>query len=304
MLINPAKHQELIEKIEGEIFFREPMSRHTSWRIGGPADLFVVPGSIRDMRYALIYACRYGMTVSVIGNGTNLLVSDRGIRGMVLKIGPGLNSVEVQGATIIADAGAPLPRLASAALKSGLAGFEFLAGIPGTVGGALIMNAGANSSTVGERVRQVTAVDYEGNEIQLDNRELDFSYRYSCLARRNLIIAEVIFEGVPGRVEEIKERTAKYLARRQQTQPQDYPNAGSVFKNPPGDSAGRIIEQANCKGLRVGGIQVSQRHANFFVNLGGGTACDALSLVEQVQQKVEDQFGIKLVMEVQKLGEF
>ncbi|MBF7083241.1 UDP-N-acetylmuramate dehydrogenase [Desulfallas sp. Bu1-1] len=303
-LAEPSTYYELKDVIKGEVLVGEPMSRHTSWRIGGPADLFVVPRDIDDLREALMYARRYTIPVSVVGNGTNLLVSDLGVRGMVIKIGPGLAGIEVRDNTITAGAGAPLPRLAARALESGLAGFEFLAGIPGTVGGALVMNAGANGCSVGERVKRVTAVDYGGNELHFDRRELGFSYRHSCLAQKRLIIAEVVFEGVPGRPEEIKQRMESYLIRRRQTQPLEHPNAGSVFKNPPGDSAGRLIEQAGCKGMRVGAIEVSPRHANFFVNLGGGTARDVLKLVEQVRRRVEEKYGCKLVLEVQKLGEF
>jgi len=296
--------RELLDKIKGQVYFREPMSKHTSWHIGGPADLLVVPGESDDLRQALIYACRNGLPVNIIGNGTNLLVSDYGVRGMVIKIGPGLGNIQVQGQVIRAGAGVPLPRLAARALQHVLAGFEFMAGIPGTLGGALLMNAGANGCTVGDRVREVIVYDYEGNRLHFDSSQLEFNYRHSNLNRRGLVVAEVVLEGVPGRVGEIKERMDNYLARRRQTQPLDYPNAGSVFKNPPGESAGRLIEQAGCKGMAVGGIQVSTLHANFFVNLGGGTAQDVLALVEQIKQSVYNKFGCKLDMEVQKLGEF
>ncbi|WP_114679322.1 UDP-N-acetylmuramate dehydrogenase [Desulfotruncus alcoholivorax] len=296
--------QLLSEKIKGEVRFNEPMSKHTSWHIGGMADIFVMPKDIADLREALSYAKRSELPVSIIGNGTNLLVSDFGIRGMVIKIGPGLCQIEVRGERIRAGAGVPLPRLAAVALRSSLSGFEFLAGIPGTVGGALVMNAGANGCAVGERVRQVTAVDLEGKEVQLNNQELEFSYRYSCLAGRKLVVAEVEFEGIPGVPEAIKAKMDSYLERRRKTQPLEFPNAGSVFKNPPGNSAGKLIEQSGCKGMREGNIQVSMCHANFFVNLGGGTAEQVLTLVEKVQQCVFEKFGCKLLMEVQKLGEF
>jgi UDP-N-acetylmuramate dehydrogenase len=266
--------------------------------------LLVKPRDEEDLRRALGYAWHHGLPVTVIGNGTNLLVADQGIRGMVIKIGPGLSGIEVRGQMIHAGAGVPLPLLARKAMQAGLAGFEFLTGIPGTVGGAVIMNAGANGSAVGERVRQVTACDYAGNSLTFDAHQLTFSYRHSCLARKNVIVAGVVFEGKPGRVEEIKQRMEVYLARRRQTQPLEYPNAGSVFKNPPGDSAGRLIEQAGCKEMRVGNIQVSPRHANFIVNLGGGTANDVLEIVQQVQNLVEEKCGVKLELEVQKLGEF
>lgn len=303
-LAEPSAYDELKAVIRGRVLAGEPMSRHTSWRIGGPADLLVVPRDVDDLREALGYARRHQIPVHVIGNGTNLLVSDLGVRGMVIKIGPGLAGIEVRGDIITAGAGAPLPRLAASALESGLAGFEFLAGIPGTVGGALVMNAGANGCSVGERVQRVTAIDYAGNEFHLNREELVFSYRHSSLAQKQLIVAEAVFAGLPGRREEIKQKMESYLARRRQTQPLEQPNAGSVFKNPPGDSAGRLIEQAGCKGMRVGAIEVSPRHANFFVNLGGGTARDVLELVERVRRMVEEKHGCTLVLEVRKLGEF
>ena len=295
---------QLGEIIKGEVRFNEPMSKHTSWHIGGTADVFVLPRDIADLREALSYAKRNELPVSIIGNGTNLLVSDLGVRGMVIKIGPGLCHMEVQGERIQVGAGVPLPRLSAVALRSSLSGFEFLAGIPGTVGGALVMNAGANGCSVGERVRQVTAVDQEGKEVQLNNKEMKFSYRCSCLAKRKLIVAKVELEGIPGSAEAIKEKMDSYLERRRETQPLEYPNAGSVFKNPTGDSAGKLIEQSGCKGMLEGNIQVSPCHANFFVNLGGGTAQQVLALVEKVQQCVQEKYGCKLIMEVQKLGEF
>jgi len=303
-LTNSVLHTELQQSIKCPVCFQEPMRKHTSWHIGGPADLLLKPRNEQDLRQALIYAQHHGLPVTVIGNGTNLLVADQGIRGMVIKIGLGLANIEVRGRLIHAGAGASLPFLARKAMQAGLAGFEFLAGIPGTVGGALIMNAGANDCAVGELVRRVTACDFAGNSLTFVADELTFSYRYSCLAQRNIIVTGVVLEGKPDRVEEIKQRMKLYLARRKQTQPLEYPNAGSVFKNPPGDSAGRLIEQAGCKEMRVGSIQVSPRHANFFVNLGGGTAGDVLEIVQRVQHMVEKKCGVKLVLEVQKLGEF
>lgn len=304
MVEKPATWYELKDTLKGRVLDCEPLSRHTSWRIGGPADIFVVPRDIDDLSRVLSYAHEKQIPAYVMGNGTNLLVSDRGVRGIVVKIGPGLGHVQVQGNYITAGAGVSLPRLAARALQSCLAGFEFLAGIPGTVGGALVMNAGANGSTVGELVKRVLTVDYQGHKRSFDSQELDFVYRGSNLARREFIVTEVIFEGVPGSGEQIKQKTAGYLARRRQTQPLEYPSAGSVFKNPPGDFAGRLIEQAGCKGMRVGGIEVSAQHANFFVNLGGGTARDVITLVEQVQKQVQKKFGHLLKLEVLKLGEF
>ena len=290
--------------IKGRMVLAEPMSKHTSWRIGGPADCLLEPADRDDLRQALAYACRHGLPVTVVGNGTNLLVSDKGIRGLVFKLGPGLGELDVREGAVYAGAGVPLPRLANRALQAGLAGFEFLAGIPGTVGGALLMNAGANGCSMGERVSLVDALDLAGDEVVFTKNQLDFTYRKSCLSCRKVIVTGALFSGVPGAKEEIKSRMEEYQARRRSTQPLELPNAGSVFKNPPGDSAGRLIEQAGCKEMRVGAIQVSPRHANFFVNLGGGTAGDVMQLVEMVRRQVQEKCGLKLLMEVQRLGEF
>jgi len=297
-------YNELGEFIKGRISEQEPMSRHTSWRIGGPAEIFVEPAGLEDLRRVLVYAQNRNLPVTVIGNGTNLLVSDRGIRGLVIQLGPGLSGLEVRGNEIYAEAGVSLPRLANRALRHGLAGFEILAGIPGTVGGALLMNAGANGCSVGDRVLRVEALDYAGNRMVFERFELKFMYRESCLSRRRVIVTGALFNGIPADREEIKSKMEEYQSRRRNTQPLEWPNAGSVFKNPPGDSAGRLIELAGCKEMRVGAIQVSSKHANFFINLGNGTAEDVLRLVEEVRRKVEEKCGVKLLLEVQKLGEF
>ncbi len=303
-MTNSDLYLELHRSMKCPVCIQEPMCNHTSWRIGGPADILLKPRDEQDLRQALIYARQQGLPVTVIGNGTNLLVADRGIRGIVIKIGPGLADIEMRDQIIYAGAGTPLPLLARKAMQAGLAGFEFLAGIPGNVGGALVMNAGANGYAIGELVRQVTACDYAGNSYTFKAQELAFSYRHSSLAQMNIIVTGVVLHGKPDLAEEIKNRMELALAWRRQVQPLEYPNAGSVFKNPPGDSAGRLIERAGCKEMRVGNIQVSPRHANFIVNLGGGTASDVLEIVEQIQYTVEKKFGIKLALEVQKLGEF
>ncbi len=294
----------LSKVLKGRVKASEPMSKHTSWRIGGPADYYAEPADSGDLCRALAWARENRLPVTVIGNGTNLLVSDSGVRGLVLKPGPGLSGIEIKGAVINAGAGTPLPRMAQTALQAGLSGFEFLAGIPGTVGGALLMNAGANGCSVGERVLRVETVDYEGHAKTFAKSELEFGYRKSCLSQRDLIITGAAFAGLLRPGEEIKKKMDDYLNRRRSTQPLEQPNAGSVFKNPPGDSAGRLIESAGCKEMRVGAIQVSPRHANFFVNLGGGTAADVLALVRAVRTAVEEQCGVKLLLEVQMLGEF
>ena len=296
--------KELQQKVKCTVMLQEYMTKHTSWHIGGPADLMLSPHDIEDLSQALKYAQENNLPVTVIGNGTNLLVGDKGIRGLVIKIGRGLSDISIFKEMIFTEAGTPLAQLLKYAKSSELAGFEFLTGMPGTVGGALIMNAGANNNSIGDRVKKVFACDYSGTKLVFDASELTFAYRYSCLAQKKIIVTGVQLSGIPGRLEDIEARTQNYLSRRQKNQPQNYPNAGSVFKNPTGDSAGRLIELAGCKGQQIGNIQVSTKHANFFVNLGGGTAIDVLKLIQKVQQKVMDKHGVQLVLEIEKLGEF
>lgn len=280
----------------------EPMKNHTSWRIGGEAQYFIEPQNIEELRRALAVATELELPVTVIGNGTNLLVKDTGIRGLVIKVARGLNNISVQGTNLIAGAGALLPQVAQQAMKNGLAGFAWCAGIPGTVGGAVVMNAGANGSSISDIIVSCRVVDRQGNIIQLTRDQMGFSYRASALQQRDWVVVETSFALRPGDPLQIKSEMDQYLARRKTMQPQGYPNAGSVFKNPPHMAAGQLIESAGCKGLRVGNAQVSAVHANWIVNLGGATAQDVLDLIEKIREEVERKFGVSLQLEVRVLG--
>jgi len=295
--------QDLRSVIAGTIKANESMQNHTSWKIGGPAQVFVEPQSLKDLQSIFIYARENGIDLTVIGHGSNLLVSDLGIKGIVVKIGRGMDYFSVQGNQITAGAGVKLARLAALARENALEGFEFAAGIPGTVGGALAMNAGANNWCMADMVNEVLTIDNSGNIRKYMTSELDFSYRSSELREKALTVVEAVFEGVKGNREAIKKVTEDYLGKRKKTQPLDYPNAGSVFKNPPGDSAGRLIEMVGAKGLAVGDAQVSTKHANFFINRKRATARDMLILIKKVQSLVWKEYGINLCLEVQLVGE-
>ncbi len=284
------------------VMFREPMYLHTSWRIGGPADILVEPRGIVDLKAVLAYARHNGLPVTVIGAGTNLLVRDGGIPRVVVKIAGGMSGISVEGETVTAGGGAKLHRLAAAAREAGLGGLEFIAGIPGSVGGAVIMNAGAYGSSVGERVTEVTCMDPEGNLHRLYGGEMEWGYRKSALQGKGLIVVEAVFRGYPRDKELISSDIENILASRKAKQPLEYPSAGSVFKNPPGKYAGKLIQEAGCQGMRVGDAQVSTKHANFIINLGKATASDVLKLIAAVREKVMEKFGVSLEMEVKVLG--
>ncbi|MFZ5631870.1 MAG: UDP-N-acetylmuramate dehydrogenase [Bacillota bacterium] len=293
---------ELVSLVKGGVMFQEPMSLHTSWRIGGPAEIFVEPRGIEDLKVIIEYANGHGIPLTIIGGGTNLLVRDGGIGGIVVKIAGGFADIRVDGETITAGGGVKLYRLASAAREAGLGGFEFLAGIPGTVGGAVVMNAGAYGSFVSHLITGVSCVDLTGNLLRLDSGQMAWGYRKSALQDRNMIVVEAVFRGYPRDKYRIAADIEKFLSSRKAKQPLEYPNAGSVFKNPPGNYAGKLIQEAGCQGLRVGDAQVSTKHANFIVNLGKARAADVLDLIAAVREKVLLNSGVSLEMEVKVLG--
>ena len=294
---------ELQSLVKGTVLVKEPMKKHTTWRIGGNADLFINPADKEDVRQAVEFARNYQIPFTVIGNGSNLLVRDGGIRGMVLKVGRGLAGISLEGTTIKAGAGAILPELAAVARQAGVGGFEFAAGIPGSLGGAIMMNAGAVNGCVADVLVSVVALNEENQFVTLLKEDLNFSYRSSILQGKTIVCLETIWQGYPKKIETIKEETYQYLSKRKAAQPQGHPTAGSVFKNPDGDYAGRLIEACACKGLRVGDAEVSQKHANWIVNLGQATAQDVLTLIEKIKMMVQERFGTTLHLEVRVLGE-
>ncbi|MBR4944587.1 MAG: UDP-N-acetylmuramate dehydrogenase [Peptococcaceae bacterium] len=282
---------------------QELMRNHTTWRIGGPADRLVQPESAEELQEAIQKAKADGMPWYVIGGGSNLLVADEGITGTVIQLGGSLTGLQITDNYIVAEAGVPLPFLARKAAEHGLSGLEFAAGIPGSVGGAVVMNAGAYQGQVSNVIRQVTCCDSSGQFITLDNEECLFSYRNSRFKHdKDLVIVSVKMELVPGEKEEILEQMKKNTESRNAKQPVEYPNAGSIFKNPAGDAAGRLIELIGAKGWRQGDAMVSEKHSNFIVNLGAATCEDVLRLIERVKQAVYNETGVLLEEEILLLG--
>ncbi len=279
----------------------ELLSGHTSWLVGGPADYFAFPADLDELVAIVRYTDRHGLPLYILGNGTNLLVLDGGIRGLVVNIGPPFNYTVPGSSFITAGSGTPLPALAKSAAESGLSGLEFAVGIPGSVGGALIMNAGAFGGYIGEKVHSVRLVDFHGRISTVPRKDLSFSYRESSLIGKGIII-EASFTLTPGDPDKITRVMEKYSAERRSRHPH-LPSAGSVFRNPPDKPAGKIIEEAGGKGMRIGGAQVSEKHANFIVNTGNATAADILALIKAVRQLVKDKFEIDLSPEVRIVGE-
>lgn len=281
---------------------RESMKKHTSWRIGGLADVFVEPTNREELRLAVAYANEREIPLTVIGAGTNILVSDEGIRGVVVKVGRGVDRISLDGDMIIAESGAKLSQVAAVARDAGLGGFEFSAGIPGNIGGAVVMNAGANGVSIGARVKEVLLLNLAGCFFKKTKDEINFGYRSSALQNDSAIVVEAFFSCFQRDKEAIKQEMEVFIKRRKETQPLHYPSAGSIFKNPPGDTAGRLIEAAGLKGARVGDAQISTLHANFIINLGEARARDIMMLVEKARKSVLELFGIELKPEVKVVG--
>lgn len=281
----------------------EPMRNHTTWRIGGPADRLVQPESTEELQQAIQEAQKAGEPYYVIGGGSNLLVSDEGIAGTVIQLGGSLTGLQISETSIIAEAGVPLPFLARKAAEHGLSGLEFAAGIPGSVGGAVVMNAGAYQGQISNVIEQVICCDASGQLITLHVADCGFAYRNSRFKNnRELVIVSVKMNLQPGRKEDIMEQMQKNTASRNAKQPVEYPNAGSIFKNPPGDAAGRLIELIGAKGWRQGDAKVSEKHSNFIVNIGSASCQDVLQLVDRVKQAVYQETGVLLEEEILFLG--
>ncbi|MFC5403059.1 UDP-N-acetylmuramate dehydrogenase [Cohnella soli] len=299
--------QQLVAELEqariGHVRMNEPLAGHTTWKIGGPADLFIVPKDENELAEALRLLRREGVPWCMLGRGSNTLVSDKGIRGAVIKLGDGFDEVRFEGETVVAGASYSFIKLSVMAGKEGLTGLEFAGGIPGSVGGAVYMNAGAHGSDVSRILKSADVVWDDGSRETLESEEMSFSYRHSVLQQRRGIVTRAIFGLAAGDRKEIAAAMATYKDRRRKTQPLQMATAGSVFRNPPNDHAARLIEEAGLKGLREGAAEVSTVHANFIVNHGGAKAEDVLTLIRRVQSIIEQRNGITLVPEVLLLGE-
>ena len=279
----------------------EPMSRHTTFRVGGPCDLMLYAQCGCEIARALNMAREMGIPACVVGNGSNLLVRDGGIEGLVVQIGAHMSDISIDGTRVSVQAGCLMSRLSSECARMGLSGFEALGGIPGTVGGAVAMNAGAYGSEMKDVLVSATVLD-RGEENQLTLKELDMSYRTSRVLRENMIVTGAVLELKKDDCDAIRARIDDFTARRRAKQPLNMPSAGSTFKRPEGYFAGALIEGCGLKGASVGGAQVSTMHAGFIVNAGGATAKDILDLIELVRQKVHAENGVWLEPEVRILG--
>lgn len=285
------------------IFMEEPMKKHTTFRVGGPADVLVQPDE--TALAAILALCRqYHVPHSFIGNGSNLLVGDKGIRGVVIEMTDPMGNIEVDGTKITAQAGAMLSKIANTAASNGLGGMEFAAGIPGSVGGAVVMNAGAYGGEMKDIIEKVYVLDENGAQLELDRDALDFGYRHSCIPKKKYIVTKVVLELVPRNEAEIRSEMKELNEKRAEKQPLQYPSAGSTFKRPEGYFAGKLIMDAGLRGYQVGGAQVSEKHCGFVINKGDATAADICQLMRDVSDKVQAQFGVVLEPEVKMIGEF
>lgn len=277
----------------------ELLAGHTTFRIGGPAEQFVVPRTVEELRMVIAECCRRGVSLHVLGRGSNLLVADEGVRGVVVSTRR-LDHFERRGSVLVAQAGAFLPRLVHKTAEWGLSGLEPLVGIPGTIGGALVMNAGGRHGTIAALVRQVTIVQPDGNLRRLGRDQMKFAHRDSNL--KGLVVAEAELELKPDEPRAIRRRYEQMLDEKKRSQPMSARSAGCVFRNPPGASAGALIDLAQMKSYRVGDARVSTKHANFIINDGAACARDVLHLMEVVRTTVAEQFKVSLQNEVELWG--
>ena len=284
--------------LKGRVLAGEPLKKHTSFKIGGPARFFIEPAGIDDLRLLLVWAKRYKIAASVIGSGTNILAGDKGLKRTVLHLNARcFKTISRQGNRLICGSSVGLAQVVSFACEHGLGGLEFLAGIPGTLGGALAGNAGAWGRDIGSRVKEVTVMDYSGSIKTLERKEIKSAYRSSGLAK--YVILEAVLSLRPSGLLRMRKKISAYLAARRNSQDYSLPSAGCVFKNPPGErAAGLLIDLCGLKGASVGGAQVSLRHANFIVNTGSASAANVLALMRIAQRKVKEKFGVELKPEI------
>ncbi len=285
------------------VLVREPMSRHTTFRTGGPADLLVQPEA--EQIAPILEVCRNEeIPWTVIGNGSNLLVGDGGIRGVVLEIGKQMSDVVIEGTVITAGAGAMLSSIASRAAAADLTGMEFASGIPGSLGGAVVMNAGAYGGEMKDILQKVTVLTPDGTVQTLSVEELELSYRHSIIPEKGYLVISAVLKLQPSNADEIQSIMDDLKEKRVSKQPLEYPSAGSTFKRPEGYFAGKLIQDAGLRGFRVGGAQVSEKHCGFIINRDQATSTDICQLMQQVSEIVYEKFGVRLEPEVKKIGEF
>lgn len=280
----------------------EPMQKHTTFRVGGPARYFVTPDHEEALAGTVRLCRERQMPYYILGNGSNLLVSDNGYDGVMICLSPGFSDITAEAHTLTAGAGLLLSRIARAAWEQGLTGFEFAAGIPGTLGGATVMNAGAYDGEMKQVLTSVRVLTPEGEIQDLPAGELHLSYRHSCIPERGYIVLQAKLALTEGDKDKIQRRMEELSSMRKEKQPLEYPSAGSTFKRPEGYFAGKLIQDAGLKGYSVGGAQVSEKHSGFVINKGGATAADIRRLCRDVQEKVLALYGVRLETEIKMLG--
>ena len=302
-------NQKVIEKFwnllgNDRVLVDEPMKRHTTFRIGGPADFFLLPSTVDEVRGILEICREEELPYFILGNGSNLLVSDKGYRGVIIQLYRNFSNISVEGNEICASSGALLSQIAAAARNASLTGFEFAGGIPGTLGGAVFMNAGAYGGELKDVLKEAVVMTEQGEILTLPVEKLDMGYRTSRIKKAGYLVLEARLVLEQGDMDKIRDITKDLTEKRVSKQPLKYPSAGSTFKRPEGYFAGKLIMDAGLRGYQVGDAQVSEKHCGFVINKGNATAADVLTLIENVREKVQEQFGVTLEPEVKFLGEF
>ena len=302
-------NQKVIEKFwnllgKDRVLVDEPMKRHTTFRIGGPADFFLLPSTVDEVRGILEICREEELPYFILGNGSNLLVSDKGYRGVIIQLYRNFSNISVVGNEICASSGALLSQIAAAARNASLTGFEFAGGIPGTLGGAVFMNAGAYGGELKDVLKEAVVMTEQGEILTLPVEKLDMGYRTSRIKKAGYLVLEARLVLEQGDMDKIRDITKDLTEKRVSKQPLEYPSAGSTFKRPEGYFAGKLIMDAGLRGYQVGDAQVSEKHCGFVINKGNATAADVLTLIENVREKVQEQFGVTLEPEVKFLGEF
>ena len=302
-------NQKVIEKFwnllgKDRVLVDEPMKRHTTFRIGGPADFFLLPSTVDEVRGILEICREEELPYFILGNGSNLLVSDKGYRGVIIQLYRNFSNISVEGNEICASSGALLSQIAAAARNASLTGFEFAGGIPGTLGGAVFMNAGAYGGELKDVLKEAVVMTEQGEILTLPVEKLDMGYRTSRIKKAGYLVLEARLVLEQGDMDKIRDITKDLTEKRVSKQPLEYPSAGSTFKRPEGYFAGKLIMDAGLRGYQVGDAQVSEKHCGFVINKGNATAADVLTLIENVREKVQELFGVTLEPEVKFLGEF
>lgn len=289
---------------ENLILEQEPMAKHTTFRVGGAADCFITVQNEEQLAKLVSYITKVGLPYFILGNGSNLLVGDKGYQGIIIHLAEDFAKISVHGNCITAGAGALLSQTAKMAKDASLTGMEFASGIPGTIGGALVMNAGAYGGEMKQIVRSVRVMDQNGEILEFDNETMEFGYRTSVIKNRPYIVLETVLELAEGDKSTISAKMEELAAQRREKQPLEFPSAGSTFKRPEGYFAGKLIMDAGMRGYRIGGAQVAEKHCGFIVNRGNASAADIAELIDEVSERVKERFDVKLEPEVIMLGDF